>query len=92
MLIMIFTELLMIYLKNTLYNDWLDKIKLFNGLQALFPFSLVCSLNIVYLFKYFVSPLKKKRFRTILLTPQISPKSKTFKDPEEMRISRGHSL
>lgn len=63
-------------------------IKLFNGLQALFPFSLVCSLNIVYL----VSPLKKKRFRTILLTPQISPKSKTFKDPEEMRISRGHSL
>lgn len=67
-------------------------IKLFNGLQALFPFSLVCSLNIVYLFRYLVSPLKKKRFRTILLTPQISPKSKTFKDPEEMRISRGHSL
>lgn len=73
MLIMIFTELLMIYLNNTLYNDWQDKIKLFNGLQALFPFSLVCSLNIVYLFKYLVSPLKKKKVsHNIINTPNFS--------------------
>lgn len=72
MLIMIFTELLMIYLKITLYNKQQDKIKLFNGFQALFPFSLVCSLNIVHLFKYLVSLLKKNRFSTILLTPFFS--------------------